>query len=173
MAKSRLHHLLTTGLIAVLLSGCQSKDQINEDTATEACVYSIKDNLKAPSTFNLVEKTIHYSPVMPIGDDDKSLEYKYLNIDISYDAENSFGAPLRQTHQCNFLVKGENLEDLQNLKIKYARNKAENSKVCLEKTIKSKSDDRPLACYAPADLKKECCLPSDHYKYLTGERMWK
>jgi hypothetical protein len=157
-------------LIASLaLSGCQSP----EDVAIEACSNSIKGDLKAPSTFSIVDQDVYYSPAAPLGGNAKSSKYQYLHLTISYDAENSYGAPLRSEQKCDFLVKDGKIQDVSSLEVQKSFNGATNALVCLEKTKASKTADQPVACIAPPELKKECCLPSEHYKTQTGAILWK
>jgi hypothetical protein len=157
-------------LIASLaLSGCQSP----EDVALEACSNSIKRDLKAPSTFSIADQDVYYSTAAPLEGDAKSSEYQYLQLTISYDAENSYGAPLRSEQKCEFLVKDGEIQDVSMLNLQASTNARVNSEVCLEKTKKSQTADRPVVCFAPPELKKECCLPSEHYKTQTGAILWK
>lgn len=157
-------------LIASLaLSGCQSP----EDVAVEACSNSIKRDLKAPSTFSIADQSVYYSPAAPLGGDAKTSKYQYLHLTISYDAENSYRAPLRSEQKCDFLVKDGEIPDVSKLNFQRALNSGVNALTCSEKTKASQSSDQPVVCIAPPELKKECCLPSEHYKTQTGAILWK
>jgi hypothetical protein len=154
---------------SLALSGCQSA----EDAAIEACSNSIKSDLKAPSTFSIADQNVYYSPAAPLEGDAKSSEYQYLRLTISYDAENSYGAPLRSEQECDFLVKDGEIQDVSKLKFQKALNTSINALACSEKTKASQTAAEPLICFAPPELKKECCLPSGHYKIQTGDILWK
>ena len=165
----KIGHLNFSLIASLALSGCQSP----EDVAIEACSNSIKSDLKAPSTFSIADKVIYYSPAEPLVGDVKSSKYQYLTLTISYDAENSYGAPLRSEQKCDFLVKDGEIQDVSKLNLNESFNGLANSSVCLEKTKVSKTADQPLICFAPPDLKRECCLPSEHYKTQRGDMLWK
>jgi hypothetical protein len=154
---------------SLALSGCQSP----EDVALEACSNSIKSDLKAPSTFSIADQSVYYSPAAPLEGDAKSSEYQYLQLTISYDAENSYGAPLRSEQKCDFLVKDGKIQEISTLNLQESINARVNSEVCLEQTKKSRTADEPLVCFAPPELKRECCLPSEHYKTQRGDILWK
>lgn len=162
-------YLNFTLIASLALSGCQSP----EDVAVEACSNSIKRDLKAPSTFQMVDKESNYFPADPLGSDDKSSKYEYLQVIISYDAENSYGAPLRSKHRCTFLLKNNEIQDPHTLVMQGLVNENTNALMCLNKTKEAQTTDSPLVCVAPAELKEECCLPSEHYKAHTGDILWK
>lgn len=170
----RLSPQLTSPILAIafVIAGCRNAEEINQEIAKEACVNHIKDGLKSPSSFNLVEYETYYTPIKKEIDDNSKGEKKYLHLYISYDAENSYGASLRAEHKCTFLIKNGKMQDPSFLKLNASRNAVKNSQVCLKHTQSSQSNERPLACYAPSELKQECCLPLDHYSETTGHRLW-
>lgn len=119
-----MRHIILTA--AVLLAGCDKAD-------VKACEDYILDGLRSPSTYERIEVTRSESPVAPadydriIGVLDGSIGAAVKKADlsegvavrslyVSYDAQNAFGAPVRNIEECKFKVVGGKLDDATSLR---------------------------------------------------------
>jgi hypothetical protein len=87
---------LKLGIVGALAlaSGCDDTPKRKEG-ATLACEAYVKDGLKAPSTYSRVSAS-------------SNIESKELgSVSIEYDAENSYGVPLRGRQSCAFKLDEE------------------------------------------------------------------
>lgn len=103
-------------LAIALLPGCDGREEVR------ACEAFVKGQLKAPSTFNQVEANVYTSPIdlltlrrdyypKQLSDEDKTAlnaargkRLELTTVFMKYDADNSFGTPLRDMAACDFLV---------------------------------------------------------------------
>ena len=113
-------------LVGIVLAGC---NELASDwsTAQSACEAYVGELLKAPSTYKTIkashsinrltkEQFLQLSPLRTMGEvGEKSVDLMKApgvhTVILQYDAENSFGAPLRSYESCDFLMgdvtKGE------------------------------------------------------------------
>ncbi|MEY5007035.1 MAG: hypothetical protein RL764_351 [Pseudomonadota bacterium] len=155
--------------------------------ATKICEDHIISELKAPSTYKriLVDSQFWKRPSVeamissgktwgeesgqPISNPKEaplSDPSTALDITISYDAQNSFGVPLRGERHCSFRGgKDYQLSWTGNL----STNISTDAIFCYEKAV---AREQPLICQndRPERLKTECCLPKDEYNFATKDQ---
>lgn len=107
-------------LLALLLSGCGAIKKADPDEAIiERCENSIKNRLKAPSTYKRISASadkIDNDPIAEIRDYGKTIRAEqtvdiilrnrpktnppYYRVIVEYDASNMMGVPIRSTNMC-------------------------------------------------------------------------
>ena len=110
---------IVLALGAAILFGGAGWYFTQDGRALQACETELKENLKAPSTYKLVEKEVsheeeyHCSGTQYAASTQEQLKaagcdkQTVTTISLTYDAENSFGAPLRGTSICRFEPDGK------------------------------------------------------------------
>jgi hypothetical protein len=91
-----------------------------------------------------------------------------LDVVVKYDAQNSFGVPLRGERHCQF--RADKQLQFSNGILNLAKNKRADSQFCLDQAL---AGEQPLICQVdrPEILQKECCLPNKEYVFATkGQR---
>lgn len=171
-------------ILAAGLTACTSQQQEATEIATQICEDHIISELKAPSTYKRISVDPQFwkrppvdtmtsggrywglgsgQPFLDPNDADLSDPSTALDIVISYDAQNSYGVPLRGERHCYF--RGEKdfqLSGIRNL----TNNIITDSRFCADKAVAA---EQPLICQndRPERLKIECCLPNKEYNLAT------
>jgi hypothetical protein len=146
------HHLtaIALALIAPVLGGCEAAvagaDQIAE------CEAFLQRGLLAPSTYKRIGASVTDSELLPpaqfareVTQSNLPAEPAHLRVvGLTYDADNSFGAPLRDIYVCQFRISA-------------AARAAEDPKPVLVTTAQARAGEDPAEPSLP--VRAPCCVP--------------
>lgn len=113
-------------ILALVIGGC-GKPEVS------ACEEFLKESLRSPATYKQVRADIYDEPITPeklttLGGRPWGGETLAIRkVFVEYDAENAFGAPIREAQLCGFVLRNGTLPDSNGLKAAVALASAKRS----------------------------------------------
>lgn len=152
------------GIVGALLvlSGCQKA--VAGAAQIERCESHLLSDLRSPSSYKRISASVLDSPVLTaaeyqarVGDEKPPLETKLRlrSVLIEYDAENAFGAAIRELYACDFKIS----ETTRNLEEVKPRETSREADAEMRAKYGENEPYRPDCCLPPRNLQTEVGTP--------------